>query len=252
MKTTKIQCPARQRFRLSYDYARPFARHIGRSLAKWEHRIIYNLERARARGQPVRFLIVDRGKQDSRQLLIQYQDFITRDKEDGIIVAGRRSDTYRLIRAAKVRKSADKMRELRQTTFTTRNPDAIRGHSYLSALLLNVNRYQSILLRRILPIIPGAVPLTPEGSIIIHATSYRTREYPDPYYRVHLEWERDLRKIIAPIYTEPEAPPQVGIIDLTTVPTDLTVVLLGEEGPPLLLLPPRPTKAPPVKRRATR
>ena len=70
--TSRILC-RRQRYRLSRDYAADFARHEGRTLKKWEHKIIYTLERARIRGENMRFMVKDISV-DSRQLLLRYQD----------------------------------------------------------------------------------------------------------------------------------------------------------------------------------
>ncbi|MDE7393164.1 MAG: hypothetical protein K2M80_01645, partial [Muribaculaceae bacterium] len=51
--------PAPQRFRVTYDFARPFERHLGRRLSHSERLLINALERHRLRNRRIRFQIVD-------------------------------------------------------------------------------------------------------------------------------------------------------------------------------------------------
>ena len=225
--TSRILC-RRQRYRLSRDYAADFARHEGRTLKKWEHKIIYTLERARIRGENMRFMVKDISV-DSRQLLLRYQDWVTQFEEDCIIVAPYRPPAIRAVKAAGTRKSGHTLTRLRQTCFGAHRADAIRGHTFSSAVLLDADRYPADGLWEIMKSCASVLPIGPRSLFIVHTHT----------------WLR-----MPPVFRMPKEPPPLGVIDVSCMPEVIIVQLeqtpdFGLTNPPE----PLPAESPGQKRR---
>ena len=226
-RTSRILC-RRQRYRLSRDYAADFARHEGRTLKKWEHKIIYTLERARIRGENMRFMVKDISV-DSRQLLLRYQDWVTQFEEDCIIVAPYRPPAIRAVKAAGTRKSGHTLTRLRQTCFGAHRADAIRGHTFSSAVLLDADRYPADGLWETMKSCASVLPIGPSSLFIVHTHT----------------WLR-----MPPVFRMPKEPPPLGVIDVSCMP-EVIIVQLEQtvDSPPTNPPEPIPAESPGQKRR---
>ncbi len=199
-----------------------FERYIGRSLYKWERRIVAPLEYIRQHGQQRRVIIVDRPGYDSRELLCTYLRFIhdrirpglTAIAIDRTTAQARRITAYTPVRDRQWLSIASGLR-----------PNHLRGLTFDYALLLNADRYfpisatiPALTARRnftaILKTVAPVVSTAPGGFIIIHIRG-RDPGIP-PVYQAN------------PTTPTPHAPPPHSAPRLYIIDPDLTADQIAE------------------------
>ncbi len=188
MRRRQISKRTVSRYRLNRDYSKPFEQALRRTLSKDERAVIYPLERARQTGIPGRFIILDTHDFDARPILIEYFNWID-GGENSIIVA--------------LPKFSAAPRGIRR--FSWRRPNDIRSHTYSKVLILDTHTQKSPKVSELLQAVGGGVNTTPDTLVVIHATL-------------------GIKARIPPAYTQPDQPPDLGVIALEATTDHVTVL----------------------------
>ncbi len=182
---TKSTC---SRYRLNRDYSKSFERALRRILSKDERAVIYPLERARFKGIPGRFIILDSPDFDARPILTEYFAWLDGGTDSIIITPTKACATPRAVRH-----------------FSWRRPNNVRSHTFSKALILDTHTQKQRKVSELLQAIAGGINISPGTLIVIHATT-------------------SLRTRIPPAYAPPDPPPELGVIAIEATTEHVTVL----------------------------
>ncbi len=177
-----------RRYRLNRDYSKTFEQSLRRTLSKDERAVIYPLERARFRGIPGRFIILDTPDFDARPILTEYFAWLDGGADSIIVTPTKAGATTRSVR-----------------NFSWRRPNNVRSHTFRKALLLDTHTQKQRKISDLLQVIAGGINISPGTLIVIHASV-------------------SLRSRIPPAYAPPGPPPELGVIAIEATTEHVTVL----------------------------
>ncbi len=194
MRRSLITKSTRSRYRLNRDYSKTFERALRRTLSKDERAVIYPLERARFRGIPGRFIILDTPEFDARPILSAYFAWLDGGTDSIIVTPPKTSATTRTVRH-----------------FSWRRPNNVRSHTFSKALLLDTHTQKQHKVSELLQAIAGGMNISPGTLIVIHASV-------------------TLRSRIPPAYAPPDPPHELGVIAIEATTEYVTILSFDHDA----------------------